>query len=127
MSTNSIVVPSHGQRHSILALCWILYGILRIASGIWLISFTPTATVMFGSLLNRVPDPFPLMFAFHFFYTSAIVLSAIAGVASFIAGFLLLTGAPRARLLAIIAAVVSVSNLPIGTTLGVYTLVVFLP
>ncbi len=82
---------------------------------------------MFGALLNRVRDPFPLMFAFHFFYTSAIVLSAIAGVASFIVGFLLLTGAPRARLITIIAAVLSVSNLPIGTTLGVYTLVVFLP
>ncbi|MGA9474454.1 MAG: hypothetical protein WBV36_18445 [Terriglobales bacterium] len=114
-------------RRPTLGLCWIVYGILRLAAGIWLIVFTPTATVMFGALLNRVPNPFPLMGAFHFFYACAIGLSAIAGVFGLIAGLMLVSGNKSGRLLAIIASVLSVSNLPVGTTLGIYTLVVFLP
>lgn len=128
MSTSiSAVSSTPSLRRPALALCWIIYGILRLAAGIWLIVFTPTATVMFGALLNRVANPFPLLFAFHFFYTCAIVLSALAGVLGLIAGLMLLTGNKSARLLAIIAAVLSLSNLPVGTTLGIYTLVVFLP
>lgn len=127
MSTSPSVTSSTTTfRRPTLGLCWIVYGILRLAAGIWLIVFTPTATVMFGALLNRVANPFPLLFAFHFFYTCAIVLSAIAGVLGLIAGLMLLTGNKSARPLAILAAVFSVSNLPVGTTLGIYTLVVFL-
>jgi len=117
---------SGGLRHPTLGLCWILYGILRLAAGIWLILFTPTATVMFGALLTRVANPFPLMSAFHIFYTCAIVLSAAAGVVGLIAGLMLMSGSRSSRPLAILAAILSVSNLPIGTTLGVYTLVVLL-
>ena len=127
MSTTPIAVPAPGQRRTTLGLCWIIYGILRLALGIWLILFTPTATVMFGALLNRVPDPLPLMFAFHFFYSAGIVLSAIAGVVSLIAGLMLVCGSSSARRLAIVAAVLSVSNLPLGTTLGAFTLALLLP
>ncbi len=127
MSTTSMALPDQGRRRSTLGLCWIVYGILRIGGGIWLISFTPTATVMFGALLNRVPNPFPLMFAFHFFYTSAIVLAAVAGVVSFVAGLMLISGRSTARRLAIVAAVLSVSDIPLGTTLGAFTLALLLP
>jgi hypothetical protein len=88
--------------------------------------FTPTATVMFGALLSRVANPFPLMSAFHFFYACAIVLSAVAGVVGLIAGLMLVNGSGSSRPLAIIAAILSVSNIPVGTTLGVYTLVVLI-
>ncbi len=127
MSVASPTVPRQSLRFPTLGLCWIVYGILRLAAGIWLILFTPTATVMFGALLSRVANPFPLLTAFHFFYTCAIVLSAIAGVFGLIAGLTLCTGNKSGRILSIIAAVLSVSNLPVGTTLGIYTLVVFLP
>lgn len=127
MSTTSIALPHSVQRSSTLGLCWILYGIVRIAGGIWLIFFTPTATVMFGALLNRVPNPFPLMFAFHFFYTACIVLAAIAGVFSLVAGLMLVGGRSSARRLTIVAAVLSVSDIPLGTTLGAFTLALLLP
>jgi len=78
MSTASTAVPHQIDRRSTLGFCWIYYGVFRLAFGTWLILFTPVATAMFGALLNRVPDPFPLIFAFHFLYTSAIVLAAIA-------------------------------------------------
>jgi hypothetical protein len=127
MSTAPLAVPNHGQRRPALGLCWIVYGIFRLALGIWLIFFTPTATVMFGALLTRVADPFSLMSTFHIFYTCAIILSAAAGVVGIIAGLLLTSGNRSSRPLAILAAVLSVSNLPIGATLGVYTLVVLIP
>ncbi|MGA8299346.1 MAG: hypothetical protein WB817_07665 [Terriglobales bacterium] len=113
-------------RRPTLGLCWIVYGILRLAGGIWLILFTPTATVMFGALLSRVADPYPLMAAFHVVYTFAIILSAAAGALGIVAGAMLASGRRSSRALAILAAVLSVSDPVVGATLGIYTLVVLL-
>ena len=109
-----------------LPVLWILYGFLRIAVGILLIVYSGTATLMFGALLTRVPDPFTLMSAFHFLYSCAIVLILLSGVFSFAAGLALLGGRPAARVLALTASFLSVSDPPLGTTLGIYTLIVFL-
>ena len=48
-----------------LGICWIIYGIIRLAMALWLFVFNGTATVMFGALLSRVPDPFTMMSEFH--------------------------------------------------------------
>jgi hypothetical protein len=82
---------------------------------------------MFGALLNRVPDPFTLMTAFHVIYTVMIVLSAVCGILGIIAGLALLAGNRSGRTLALVAGFLSLSNIPVGTTLGIYTLVVLLP
>jgi hypothetical protein len=109
-----------------LAVCWMLYGILRLAMAIWLVSFTPIATVMFGALLVRVADPFSMMSVFHFFYAFVIVLSTVCGVIGLLAGLALLSGWRSGRILALIAAFLSLSELPLGITLGVYTLILLL-
>jgi hypothetical protein len=103
-----------------------LYGILCIVNAVWLATFSPTATVMFGALLNRVADPFTLMNVFHFLYTMAIVLSALRGIMGILAGFTLLARASSARMVAIVAAVFSLASIPLGTTLGIYTLILML-
>jgi hypothetical protein len=82
---------------------------------------------MFGTLLNRVPDPFTLMTDFHVLYAIMIALSAVCGILGIIAGLALLAGNRSARTLALIAGFLSLSNIPLGTTLGIYTLVVLLP
>jgi hypothetical protein len=82
---------------------------------------------MFGALLNRVPDPFALMNIFHFFYTAMIVLSVDSGLVAIVAGLALLGRQQSGRRLALIAAVLSVSDIPLGITLGIYTLVELLP
>jgi hypothetical protein len=110
-----------------LGACWIVYGVLRLCLSIWLATFTPVATVMFGALLVRVADPYSLMAAFHVFYLFAIILSAVCGIFAFLAGLALLSAKRAGRALALIAAFLSLSELPIGTTLGVYTLVTLLP
>jgi hypothetical protein len=111
----------------ILGLCWVGYGILRLIMGIILILFSGTATVMFGALLSRVPNPFALMDYFHIVYTGIIVLSFVCGVFGILAGLALLADQRPGRMLGLIAALLSLSEIPLGTTLGVYTLVVLLP
>ena len=111
----------------ILGLCWIVYGVLRLAVTFWLLTFTTTATLMFGALLTRVPDPFSLMSLFHFLYLGVIIWSAVSGVVGILAGVTLLSGQRSARPLAIAAALLSLSELPFGIALGVYTLVVIVP
>jgi hypothetical protein len=111
----------------ILGLCWIVYGALRLAMTLWLLTFTTTATLMFGALLTRVPDPFSLMSLFHFLYLGVMIWSAVAGVVGILAGVTLLSGQRSARPLAIAAALLSLSELPFGIALGVYTLVVVVP
>ncbi len=108
----------------VLGACWIVYGVLRLAMTLWLIAFTTTATLMFGALLTRVPDPFTLMSVFHFVYTGIILWSAACGVLGILAGVTLLAGQRSARILAIVAALISLPEMPFGIMLGVYTLVV---
>jgi hypothetical protein len=112
-----------GQR---LGIFWLLYGVLRIAMAVWLFLFSGTATVMFGALLVRVPNPEALMADFHLWYSAVIVLSIVCGVLGLAAGFALMSGQRYGRRLAVVASFLSVSEIPLGTTLGIITLIVFL-
>lgn len=115
-----------GDRRT-LGVCWLIYGVLRSAVGIVLILFSGTATVMFGALLNRVANPFALMGDFHIVYAGMVVLSVLCGFFGVLAGLALLANQRPARMLALVAAFLSVSEIPFGTTLGIYTLIVLLP
>jgi hypothetical protein len=123
-------VPAHQNprpQSRILGICWIIYGVIRLGMVLWLIAFSATATVMFGALLTRVPNPFTLMSDFHLIYLAITVLSAVSGVFGVVAGLALLAGQEFARPLALIAAFLSLSEIPLGLTLGAYTLIVLLP
>ena len=93
----------------------------------FLVIFSGTATLMFGALLNRVPDPFALMTDFHFIYVLMIILSVLCGILGILAGLALLAGSGSGRSLALAAAFLSLCEIPLGLTLGTYTLVVLLP
>jgi hypothetical protein len=110
-----------------LGICWIVYGALRLGIAVWLVGFTRQATVMFGATLVEVARPESLMATFHMVYLFAIILSVLSGVIGLLAGLGLLSGQRAGRMLAIIAAFLSLSELPIGITLGVYTLLVLFP
>ena len=94
--------------------------ILAISSG--------TATVMFGALLVRVADPYSLMMLFYVTYLFIIILSGVAGVVGILAGLALLGGGGCGcgRALGLIAAILSVSEVPVGTTLGIFMLIALL-
>ena len=124
MTSNDLVAPGFGDHTRPLGICWVVYGVIRLAMAFLLVGFGGTATLMFGALLNRVADPFTLMATFHFFYAAAIVLSAVCGLVGLVAGLALLGGQRSARTLCLIAGFLSLPNIPLGTTLGIYTLIV---
>jgi hypothetical protein len=123
---NSTTASSHDHSR-ILGICWIIYGIIRLVMALWLFIFNGTATVMFGALLNRVPDPFTMMSEFHIIYVAIIALSVVCGMLGILGGLAMMAGARSGRSTIILAALLSLSEIPLGITLGVYTLVVLLP
>jgi hypothetical protein len=127
MSTNAVSARNPRGNSSTLGALWIVYAILRLVAVILLVLYTGTATVMFGALLTRVPDPYTLMAIFHILYIIAIIVTALSGVLGLFAGLALLAGKSGARTLSLVAGFLSLSDLPLGTTLGIYTLIVFLP
>jgi hypothetical protein len=127
MTSNEFVDRSASGRFPTLGVFWILYGLLRLVAAIGLFLYTPTATLMFGALLNRVANPYALMDLFHIVYLGAIVLAVVCGIVGIMAGLALMGGGRSARPLGLIAGFLSLCNLPLGTTLGIYTLIVLLP
>jgi len=127
MSSDESAAGNLSGHRRILAVCWIVYGILRLIIAICLVLFSGTATVMFGALLGRVPNPFALMGDFHVVYAGIVVLTVLSGLFGLLAGLALLADQRPARTLALLAAFLSVSEIPFGTTLGIYTLIVLLP
>jgi hypothetical protein len=127
MSSDVRIAHSPGGNLRTLGAFWIVYGIVRLVMAVCLFIYSGTATLMFGALLNRVPDPFSLMTDFHVFYVGMIALSVICGVLGIVAGLALLAGSGSGRVLALAAAFFSLCEIPLGLTLGTYTLIVLLP
>jgi hypothetical protein len=126
MSTNTATTQNPRANSTTLGALWIVYAILRLVAVILLVLYAGTATVMFGALLTRVVDYAALMAIFHILYIAAIIVTALSGLFGLLAGLALLAG-KSARTLSLVAAFLSVADLPLGTTLGIYTLIVFLP
>jgi hypothetical protein len=126
MSTSSATPQNPRANSTTLGALWIVYAILRLVAVILLVLYAGTATVMFGALLTRVVDYASLMAIFHVLYIAAIIVTALSGLFGLLAGLALLAG-KSARTLSLVAAFLSVADLPLGTTLGIYTLIVFLP
>ncbi len=127
MSSDDANVQTSNGSSRTLGSFWVIYGAIRLIMVLFMVIYGSTATLMFGALLNRVPDPFALMDVFHFLYIMMTVLSVVCGVVGIIAGLALLAGQRSGRKLALIAAILSVCDIPLGITLGVYTLVELLP
>ena len=126
MTSDDRAAQSLGGQLGTLGGCWIVYGVIRLVLAAMLVLYSGTATVMFGALLSRVPDPFTLMGVFHFLYIVMIALSVVCGILGLVAGLALLGRQPSGRKVALLAGVLSLSNIPLGTTLGICTLVVLL-
>jgi uncharacterized membrane protein len=127
MASVASITYVQSDKIRILGICWIVYGALRLIGALAMVYFSGTATVMFGALLVRVPDPFAIMHLFHGFYIAAVVLSVFCGILSIFAGLALLGARPVGRVLAIFCAVLCLCEIPLGLTLGTYTLVLLLP
>ncbi|MGC1911709.1 MAG: hypothetical protein WA660_07735, partial [Candidatus Acidiferrales bacterium] len=110
----------------ILSVLWLLYAIYRIIVGVWQMAFAPTATLMFGALLQRVPDPFAMMAHFHIAYTAMVIFTFLGAFFALLAACLLFVRQRSGRAIAIVAAFLALPEIPLGLALGVYTLVIAL-
>jgi uncharacterized membrane protein len=126
MSTNAVAARNPRANPTTLGALWLVYSILRLVAVILLVLYAGTATVMFGALLTRVADFVAFMAIFHVLYIAAIIVTALSGLFGLLAGLALLSG-KSARTLSLLAAFLSLHDLPFGTTLGIYTLIVTLP
>ncbi|MGA8222420.1 MAG: hypothetical protein WB780_12260 [Candidatus Acidiferrales bacterium] len=127
MPTNTGAGGNREESRSTLGTFWILYGIIRLVAAFLLVIYSGTATVMFGALLSRVANPFTLMDIFHVIYVVTIVIAVVGGLFGIFGGLALLGGKAAGRNLSLVAAFLSLCDIPLGTTLGIYTLVIFLP
>ena len=127
MTTDDPMVQNPSGHFRTLGAFWTVYGVIRLIMVLCLLIYGRTVTLMFGALLSRVPDPFALMDFFHILYMVLTALSAVCALIGFVAGVALIGGARAGRKLVLIAAVLSVSDIPLGITLGIYTLVELLP
>ena len=130
MANNTLANPTgitSKHRAGLLGILWAVYGIVRLVIALVLIFFNGIATVMFGALLTRVPNPFALMTDFHILYVFIIVWNILSGIVALAAAAGLLGRGSAARKIAILAAFLALPVLPFGIMLGVYTLIVPLP
>jgi hypothetical protein len=110
-----------------LGTLWAIYGASRVVIALVLVVFSATATLMFGALLSRVPNPFALMADFHLLYVCIIAWNILSGVVALVAAAGLMGRWGSARKLVILAAFLALPVPFFGIMLGVYTLIVFLP
>ena len=123
----SIAMRAEGTNFRVLGILWFVYGCTRIAGGVGLALYSNTLALMWGALLNRVADALSWMVFFHAMLAVAIAWCVISALFAFLAGLALMGGATSARRLAIVAALVSLPELPFGVILGAYTLLSWQP
>jgi hypothetical protein len=109
-----------------LGICWIVYGIFRLGMGVAGVLWAPTATVMFGALLTRVADPFTWMGFFHACYVCWIGVCFVCGILGIVGGLALMRSSNGGRGLLFAASFLSLSDLPVGVAISVYTLIALL-
>lgn len=130
MANNTLAHPTGitpSDRAGLLGILWAIYGIVRLVIALVLIFFNGTATVMFGALLTRVPNPFALMTDFHILYVFIIAWNILSGIVALLAAAGLIGSGAASRKIVILAAFLALPVLPFGIMLGVYTLIVFFP
>jgi hypothetical protein len=119
-------VPRHLQT---LGVLWCVFGVYRIASGLFGMFFFRVATMgRFGGEwpFGRFGGPLGPHWMGAMLPLIATMIAISAGLALLV-GYSLLTRRPWGRTLAIIVAILSLLKIPFGTALGIYTLWVLAP
>ncbi|HEX3570239.1 MAG TPA: hypothetical protein VHU44_05395 [Acidobacteriaceae bacterium] len=123
-------VPRVQSHLRTLGILWCVYGGYRIFAGL------AASIFLFGMSHSGFFDhfnpgnnfPFSRIAPMMGGIASMVLVMTIGGAAlAFLTGFALLNRKPWGRTLAIVAAVLSLIKIPIGTALGIYTLWVLIP
>jgi hypothetical protein len=123
--------PAQAFQHHVrvLGIVWLSYSVLRIIMSIWILAFSHYFLPAMQDLMSRgdTPFPFPIVHFLHVVYAISSAYGTATGILGIIAGAKLLKKKPAARILAIVAAFLSVLSLPIGTAVAIYTLIILMP
>jgi hypothetical protein len=111
--------PRVGAHLRLLAVLWIVLGVLRVIPALVLIS------IGHWRFPEQLPsEPGSLL---HMLFTAIGWALMLGAGACFVAGWGLLDRAPWARMYTIILGAVSLIEVPFGTALGIYSLWVLMP
>lgn len=113
----------------ILGVLWIVYSLFHVVMASLMLLFGYFFLPAIQTALQRSPDPFPFPFVqfMRLVYTLSFVYGVATGILGVIAGYGLRQRKPWGRVVALVAAFVCVLNLPFGTAMGIYTLLVLFP
>jgi hypothetical protein len=114
------------DRSKVLGILWLISAVICFVKAAWIAAEFPTLTVMWGALLNRVPNAFAWMSDFHAVMTGLIVWDAIAGIFAILGGLASMQGNRSTPSLLTVASLLALITGPLGMMLGVYTLAVAL-
>jgi zinc-ribbon domain len=113
-----------------LAILWGIYGAYRVLTALWIVS----AGQMFVPMLNNIMaqtgqhmDLSPFLRLMSDILLVSAFFSVATGALGLWAAWALWKREPSGRIVALVAAVISLINIPFGTALGIYTMVVLLP
>jgi hypothetical protein len=123
--------PAQTFQHHVRALgiVWLVYSVFQIIMSIWILLFSHYFLPAVQDAISNggTPFPFPIIHFMHVINTISSAYGAAAGILGIVAGAMLLQRKPAARLLAIVAAFLSVLSFPFGTAVAVYTLIILMP
>lgn len=107
------------QKHiTILGACYIALGVIGLIIG------ALVATSLIGAgILSRDPQAMNVLSLIAMVVSGLFIVLAIP---SLIAGFGLLRFRPWSRILAIVLGILNIFNVPFGTLLGIYTIVILM-
>jgi hypothetical protein len=121
-------MPNVDANRRTLGMFWVLFAVICIVKLAWLLINSVVLTLMWGALLNRVPDPFTWMSFYHFAMFGIYLLLGVTAVVSFFLALSLLSSGLNAnRGLALVAGFLAILTGPLGIAVGVYTWIVFVP
>lgn len=115
---------AHAGKVRALAICWFVYAGLAVLTGIIGMSFTRLFLMgPFGPWFHPGhPMPLPLPAVLHLIWISIVFRAVLA----LIAGWGLWEHTGWGRIVAIVSAILGLIKFPLGTLLGIWTLVVLL-
>lgn len=111
----------------VLGILWAIYSGFRILSAVWIVVFGHFFFPLFSNLVPHDAAPVSFLPFIHAIFILSAVYSAITGALGVWAAWSLLKREPNGRILALGVAFIALISIPLGTALGVYTLIVLLP
>lgn len=111
----------------ILGILWVIYGVFEIVMAFWTVGMSSVYFPMFQKIVAPAGKSELSAEALHSIFVWSGIFALIAGAMGLFAGWMLLRRERSGRTVALIAAFVSLIQIPIGTGLAAYTFIELLP